>query len=135
MFAAGGPGRHLGGGRITRPLDLSAVAPLPSRQTPRWRHRIGVLDRFGRLQIPEIAELDPVGDEELRLAVSGGELLLAYRSAGVSPVVDGRCRLTIPSAIRLEWGPRAAAVVSLAIDHSRAVIWPVVRLDDLLEGR
>jgi hypothetical protein len=85
------------------------------------------------LRVPEIAELDPVGDEELRLVVSGGELLLAYRPTGLNPVVDGRWRLTIPSAIRLEWGARAAAVVSLATDHSRVVIWSAIRLDTALE--
>jgi DNA-binding transcriptional regulator/RsmH inhibitor MraZ len=47
--------------------------------------------------------------------------------------VDHRDRVHVPTGIRQQLGLHTTAVVSVALDRSRILIWPAASLDQLLE--
>jgi bifunctional DNA-binding transcriptional regulator/antitoxin component of YhaV-PrlF toxin-antitoxin module/phage gp16-like protein len=118
-------------GRVPRgpagsPLDLRGLAPRRLTAPVMWRHRIRRLDGRGRLPVPEVVQL-PGGEEGLQpmLRADRWELVASGRSGGIH--VDARRRVLVPLGVRHQLELRADVVVSVAVDGSRLVVWPVSR--------
>jgi len=119
-------------GRV-QTLDLTAFTPRSARPASPWRHAIRLLDSRGRLPIPEVSLLPGAVTAALRR--NCWELRPATRTGGRPIVLDPRNRVLIPLGIRHQLGLTGAVLVSVALDHSRLLVWPAAQLDALLENR
>ncbi len=119
-------------GRV-QTLDLRAFTPWAARPASRWCHAIRLLDGRGRLPIPEVSLLPGAVTAALRRDC--WELRPATRAGGRPVVLDPRNRVLIPLGVRHQLGLEGAVLVSVALDHSRLLVWPASQLDALLENR
>lgn len=97
-------------------------------------HTTRTLDAGYRLRMPELEQLDGFdGHLEAALRRSGWELRPARTMARTIRVANGH-RVPIPAGIRRQLGIDRHAVVSLALDTSRVVVWSSTVLDSRLEA-
>ena len=116
-------------------LDLTAFAPVAPLVEPRWDHAIRRIDHRSRLHLPEGARLSASGLLTGRLRPPCWEIGPAGRSdcGGLVVQLDHRDRVHLPAGIRQQLGLHTSAVVSVALDRSRILIWPAASLDQFLE--
>jgi hypothetical protein len=115
-------------------LDLTAFGPARARAEIAWEHSVRRIDHRFRVRLPEVRQLgEGVLIGRLR---SGcwelGPVSRAARTVHVVPI-DERERVHLPAGVRHQLGFGGAAVVSLALDRSRILVWPAASLDALLE--
>jgi hypothetical protein len=116
-------------------LDLTAFAPVAPLVELRWDHAIRRIDHRFRLHLPEGSRVSTSGLLAGKLRMPCWELAPAGRSGRGELVVqvDHRDRVHVPTGIRQQLGLHTSAVVSLALDRSRILIWPAASLDQFLE--
>jgi hypothetical protein len=116
-------------------LDLTAFAPVVPLVERRWDHVIRRIDHRFRFHLPEGGQVAEGGRLAGRLRLPCWELVPPARSGGGALMmqVDHRDRLYLPAGIRQQLGLHTNAVVSVALDRSRILIWPAASLDHFLE--